>query len=69
MGKDGDEIKVSASIMIRNRSAMPGEQADKDNGLTVTISYAEKHSDKINASFPDPNQPDLPGTKGDEPEE
>lgn len=61
-GGDG-EIKLSFGTIIRDRAAMPGEQADKDNQLKTTMSFSTKFSDAIESKIPDPTQPDLPGTK------
>lgn len=58
LNKD-QELAIGAKILISDRKASPGEQPDKDSRIKVTISFAEKYSDSIEADLPDPSQPEL----------
>lgn len=57
------EIKLAFGTTISDRSATPGEEADKDNRIKTTLSFSAKHSDKIEAAIPDPDQMELGETK------
>lgn len=53
------EITISSKLVITDRKATPGEQADKDNRIKVSISFAEKYSDNVEAPLPDPAQTEM----------
>lgn len=58
----GNEVKLSFSTTLTNRAGEPGNVADKDSRIISTIAFSlGKKTDKIESSFPDPNQPELPG--------
>lgn len=56
---DQQEIDLSLKVSIIDRIATPGEQADKDNRVRTTISFAKKFSDNIEGALPDPDQQQL----------
>jgi hypothetical protein len=59
MDDGSGEIKLAIGVTITDRKSTPGEQADKDNRVRVTIAFAEKYSDSTETDLLDPNQLDL----------
>jgi len=53
-------VKLSFKVDITNRESEPGEHADADKRVRVTIAFGVRHSDSIDAALPDPTQPELP---------
>lgn len=53
------EIKISFGVTIRDRAAVPGEQAEKDNSIRCVMSFSSKFSDSLESEIPDASQMEL----------
>jgi hypothetical protein len=54
-----EEITIGMKLIISDRKATTGEQAEKDGRLRLSISFSEKYSDAIESQLPDPAQGEL----------
>jgi hypothetical protein len=54
------EINLHASFKITLRDAESGNHADKDRRIKTTLSFSKKHSDSVEDTIADPDQPELP---------
>lgn len=62
--ESGNEVKLAFSTTLTNRVGEEGNVAAKDSRIITTLAFSlGKKTDKIESTFPDPNQPDLPGAE------